>query len=278
MDAASRRNQRAIAELIQTIRSSNATGDLTGTNNGSIGISHYPGGTFIDNTPPALGTDSFLAVLVDKGPSPDGQDAGGASDYSDCRYFAREIIVVQPDNSTSASKPSLRINKGGFWGPAMNAAEIAMQTHSLAVYGGSSDDELNVGTVSIVTVTAMESSSEGSVGNPICVFNSEVPGMFPVRIKRNGGSDGTSSTYATWTYDLYNLKDEDYETKLNTSGAIQPEASAARVTYGSVEQASDGSTGVAYRGVTGIIKLWNVQEKAVASECEDESEINGGSP
>ena len=90
---------------------------------------------------------------------------------------------------------------------------------------------------------------------------------FAVLVKQNGGSDGTPSTYASWAYDLYYLVDTAYGTKLNGSGAIQPERSAARILKGPVVQATDGSAGVAYWDNSGVIHLWDCQEKHGSGSC-----------
>ena len=85
--------------------------------------------------------------------------------------------------------------------------------------------------------------------------------LFPVLVKSNGGSDGTSSTRATWAYDLYALGDTTYQTKLNTTGgARQPKNSPARIQFGSVTKASDGSDAMGYYDKDGAIQLWSCQE------------------
>jgi hypothetical protein len=99
-------------------------------------------------------------------------------------------------------------------------------------------------------------------------------GVVPVLVKQNGGSDGTyddatnTGTVAAWEYDIYNLDDTGYVTKLNTGGTLQPLRSAARVTIGPVVQADDGSEGLAFFGADGSIHLWDCQETVDTEACE----------
>lgn len=84
-------------------------------------------------------------------------------------------------------------------------------------------------------------------------------GVIPVLVKSNGGSDGTRDAYATWAYDLYAIGDTGYTTKLNTSGALQPLSSPARIAKWSVTKAADGSVGLALYQ-SGAIVLYSCQE------------------
>jgi hypothetical protein len=85
-------------------------------------------------------------------------------------------------------------------------------------------------------------------------------GFFPVLVKWNAGSDGDSTTYASWTYDLYALADTGYASALNGS-ALQPENSPARIVQGPVTKAGDGTVGQAYYATDGTIKLYSCCEK-----------------
>jgi hypothetical protein len=90
--------------------------------------------------------------------------------------------------------------------------------------------------------------------------------LFPVLIKRVGGSDGNATTVASWTYDLYELADTGYVTKLNTS-ALQPVRSPARMLEGKVTRPSDGSVGMAYIDAAGDIQLWDLGETRTKFAC-----------
>jgi hypothetical protein len=88
-----------------------------------------------------------------------------------------------------------------------------------------------------------------------------------VIVKWVAGTDGSSTTYASWTYDLYAKSDTGYVTKLNTT-ALQPTRSAARTQYGLVQKAPDGSIAFTYRDATGALKLWDCQElRATPAVC-----------
>lgn len=90
-------------------------------------------------------------------------------------------------------------------------------------------------------------------------------GFFPVLVKWSAGTDGSGTTMASYTYDLYDGWDSTFLNKIN-SLAIQPTRSAARTQFGKVTKASDGSVGSAYIDSTGIIKLWDCQEIRAAAE------------
>jgi hypothetical protein len=98
-------------------------------------------------------------------------------------------------------------------------------------------------------------------------------GLRMVLVKQNGGSDGTydagtnTGTTAAWEYDLYDLADTGYLTKLNSDGTRQPLRSAARVTIGPVVQADDGSAGLAFFDADGAIQLWDCQETVDTEAC-----------
>lgn len=90
-------------------------------------------------------------------------------------------------------------------------------------------------------------------------------GFFPVLVKWSAGTDGSGTTMASYTYDLYDGWDSTFLNKINPL-AIQPTRSAARTQFGKVTKASDGSVGSAYIDSTGTIKLWDCQEIRAAAE------------
>jgi hypothetical protein len=91
-------------------------------------------------------------------------------------------------------------------------------------------------------------------------------GLFPVLVRRNGGDDGTTTTVADYTYDLYPIGDTAYASKLN-GDPVAVTCSRARVTVGRVNPAPDGSVGLAYRDTGGNLKLFDVPETRGVNVC-----------
>jgi hypothetical protein len=93
-------------------------------------------------------------------------------------------------------------------------------------------------------------------------------GFIPVLVVWSAGSDGTSSTVATWTYNIYRMADTGHATAL-TAAAVQPENSPARIFKGPVTKAADDTTGEAYIAVDGTWKLYSCCEKhgSAAKDC-----------
>lgn len=275
------KNRRMISELVRGLQSGRSQGDLMGTNLGAIGVSQMPNGTFYDFDPPALGTYDFFGILVSAGPN-------GETDYTDARYYIRPVMVAQAQDETVTAAPTLRIDTGGIWIVGTNLQETAKGTHSLPVYAGDAEISLTDPTVTIVRVWQTEGVRSGldksfpiqqdtvTPGNTLYAFAVVAGDFFPVRVKQVGGSNGDDSNYASWTYDSYHIKDEDLATKLNVS-AQQPECGRCRTIKTGVTQATNGSIGIAYRGVTGLVKLFDCQELYEQAEC-DEGEIDGGGP
>jgi len=97
--------------------------------------------------------------------------------------------------------------------------------------------------------------------------NNSVSGFFTVIVNPNGGADGNSTTFATWTYDLFLQSDTMQMNKLNTSGALNPLCSRARINQCSVTPAGSGSVASAFYNTTGKIQLWDVQEVQPQTNC-----------
>lgn len=162
------RNNRAVMDLITQLKSRDM-GAADGTNLGPNTVQHFPNGSFIDTFFPALGTYEFAAVLVNTGP-PESDNA----DYTDARYFARQVMIYQASGDSAAALPTIRIMPNGLWLTATNVAEIGNGTHLLPVYSGDTSGALTGSSVTIVTVSMVESVSPG-VGNAVYVFNEPTP-------------------------------------------------------------------------------------------------------
>lgn len=93
--------------------------------------------------------------------------------------------------------------------------------------------------------------------------------MFPVLVKKNGGSDGTATTYASWTYDIYALFDTGYTSPLNGGTPLAVDCSRARAIKGPVTAAANGSTGEAYVKSDGTYGLFNLQEVHSEGPCTE---------
>jgi hypothetical protein len=89
---------------------------------------------------------------------------------------------------------------------------------------------------------------------------------FPVLVKWSAGSDGTSTTYATWTYNLYRLSDTAYTNAL-TDAAVQPTCGRCRSIKASVTKATDGSVGLAYIAADGTVALFDCPELYATTAC-----------
>jgi hypothetical protein len=83
-----------------------------------------------------------------------------------------------------------------------------------------------------------------------------VVSYFPVNLVNNGGSNGTQTTATTYTYDLYALSDTGHTNKLNTSGAIGPQASRL-----GGKLIGPATIGQAYYDNSGAAKLWATNEQ-----------------
>lgn len=97
--------------------------------------------------------------------------------------------------------------------------------------------------------------------------NDDGVGFYPVLVKRNGGSAGTKTTDCTFTYDLYDLSDTTYTTKLNTEDPLAPECSRSRILQAPMTAAPDGSVASAYDDDDGVIHLFDLQEKISQVNC-----------
>lgn len=92
--------------------------------------------------------------------------------------------------------------------------------------------------------------------------------VFPCLVKWVAGSDGTSSAYATWTYDVYAIGDTTYDNAL-TETAQQPTCGRCRSIKASVTKATDGSVGLAYYKADGTVGLMDCQEVYAQTTCEE---------
>lgn len=159
-------NGAAVRGLIKSIQSGKLRGDMTGTTNGNTGVDEFPFGTFVSNDPPALGTFAYGGVLVNAGPN-------GESDYTDARYWVREIIVAQGQSSSPNDLPTININTTGSWLTCTNLSEVATGTHLLPVYSGTSTEGLTGASVTTVNPQLVESIAP-TQGNQVYVFGASV--------------------------------------------------------------------------------------------------------
>lgn len=187
------RNQRVVMELIANLKGRDM-GAQYGSNTGPNTVQHFPNGTFIDTDFPALGTYSFQAVLVNSGPPPSSN-----SDYTDARYFARPVILVQSPGADPADLPTLQIAPNGIWATATNAEEIAQGSHLLPVYSGDPTIALTGSNVTIVTVSMVEGVSAG-VGNTIYAFNATPQSSISILITSDFAAGSQWGRYKAKSY------------------------------------------------------------------------------
>jgi hypothetical protein len=91
-------------------------------------------------------------------------------------------------------------------------------------------------------------------------------GLIPVLVVWSAGSDGNSTTYATWTYNIYRLADTGHATAL-TAAAVQPLCSRARTIKASVMKATSDSIGSAFLDADGTYKLFDCNEVYAQTNC-----------
>lgn len=94
----------------------------------------------------------------------------------------------------------------------------------------------------------------------------EDPNVMAFIVKRNGGSDGSATTFASYAYDIYPIGDTGYTNKQNAS-ALQPELSPARFMEGKVTAATDGSRGLVTWDEDGVMVLLVCAEKRTKQAC-----------
>lgn len=128
--------------------------------------------------------------------------------------------------------------------------------------GGGYDVFADAGkTIKLATNQSPETASalfqwNGTAGRLIL---SQPGAHFTVLVVQNGTSSPP-------VYDLYSLADTGHVTKLNTDGALAPECSRARLNaFITPVAASDGTTGSAYYGTDGKIRLFDCQESVCKS-------------
>lgn len=84
--------------------------------------------------------------------------------------------------------------------------------------------------------------------------------FFPILVKQNGGGAGSRTAACTFAYDLYDITDTSYVTKLNAGSALQPKFPGPRSMLAKIKKADDGSPGQAYYDATGAIQLYSCCE------------------
>lgn len=89
--------------------------------------------------------------------------------------------------------------------------------------------------------------------------------VFPCIVEWQGGADGTSSAYATYTYNVYAMSDTGFLNPL--AEAIQPSCGRCRSLMASVEPAGDGSIALAFVKTDGTVGLMDVAETFNQTNC-----------
>lgn len=188
--------------------------------------------------------------------------------------FKEKIILngVAPASGTHEGKFAITLAPilAGEYGPAVVSGVVICQVDMVAATDKWAE-------IKNSTTTELKSAGHGSArilfaqsgtGVKWCIVRMcERPqSLFPVLIKSVGGSDGTQTTYASWTYDLYPLGDTSYTNKINSS-ALQPLCSRARYMEGKVVKPSDGDYGEAFYDASGNIVLWDLPEKRSKGAC-----------
>jgi hypothetical protein len=82
--------------------------------------------------------------------------------------------------------------------------------------------------------------------------------LFIVRVFKDGGSDGTASTKASWTYHIHDIVTE---ADLASSAPVIRPRPYGKMTY------ADDSIGIAYYSAAGVLRLWDAGETPVTSVC-----------
>lgn len=253
----------ALDAINETMAHSHANGTMQG-GDGMTAIAGAAGNRLIYNTTPPAMEFSFWAQITPTGP----QDNNAVSlpDFTDARYWVQATVLLQGaadyqnaiNNNLSVTStlvnPQLDASALTQWMVATNLQEIAAGTHMI-----------QAGTNVYVTVSYGVMPDAGYFPYYQATFSFSVPSAMKgaslkALIKANGGSDGTSSTYASWTYDVYALADTGYVKKLNTSGAVNPKCSRARIIIGPVTAATDGSVADCYYDTTGAVQIFDLQE------------------
>jgi hypothetical protein len=97
-------------------------------------------------------------------------------------------------------------------------------------------------------VAAARPSEDGGAG-----------GLFPVLVEKTGGSDGSLTTVASWTYTVYDFAD----TVLATAAPLGHPRPNGMMTY----QAGADGYGLAFYGADGALVLWDAGEVPTTGPC-----------
>jgi hypothetical protein len=95
----------------------------------------------------------------------------------------------------------------------------------------------------------------------IVLIDSAGPILFPVRITKDGGADGTQSTPATWTYTVMSIDG------VNAWGTQVPIA-RPRPNGSMIPQTATPAFGLAFVDASGIPRLWDAGEVQNTTACQ----------
>jgi hypothetical protein len=154
------RNARLLNEMMQGEENAHVSGDAYGTNTGAISASRLPFGQVVSQDSFPTTEFSVPVVLVKAGPN-------GEDDFTDGRYWAREIYPKQTDPSTANGVVEIWINGSGFWGAIYHLPEVTSGSHSLSTFdaGASTDDQKVTGSPTMMRVDLMDGVAAGSGGS-----------------------------------------------------------------------------------------------------------------
>jgi hypothetical protein len=260
-----RRANRTINEAVAEANRAHLSGPITGTNAGGVSASQGPFGQVVDFDSPVIQGYGFFVVVVQAGPN-------GEADYTDYRYWAREVMFSQSPGNGGNDAVEVWILGEGFWGTIVNAQEIPLSTHNLDLFSAAGTDSVQITSRATImwvdqvdgVVTEQGDSQEQPTGNYLFVGSLPSPGLFPVTVTTDGGSGGTATTLCDFTY---TVKD------INTGVTLKKDSSGNDATLMSpVWQRPMGLIAVASRGMArykpnGDLELFIVDEVPNKATC-----------
>lgn len=196
-------------------------------------------------------SNARLGIVTNAGPN-------GEADWTDERYWIKDAVIQgtdydAPTASLSAVEyaPAVDANGGTTDGAyprcATNLAEIAAGSHLLATDG-----------TQIVWYWQEVAMRSDGAADERWLMVAPPPGLFPVKVTKDGGSDGTSSAAASWTYTVKTLAGS----TLGTGVAVTRPRPNGKMTY----QSGSSGYGLAfYDGTT--LKLWDAGEVPTSGAC-----------
>jgi hypothetical protein len=191
-----RTNAKLLRDLVKSVTSLQPNSPQYGsTNVGGLSVTNSPFGQIIDQDSFRLSDEKVLVALVEVG-------VDGGSDYTDYRYWAREVVLVQSDEGESAEALP-HIYDDGFYATVFNIGEMATGSHLLQVTDGEVTEEL---TDSYTLTWARKLEGCGTEDNPgrfLFVIDVEPPSTFAGRIT------SVSGTFPEWVYTVQRVESYD---------------------------------------------------------------------